>query len=132
MFSLCVIAFNRLVRRGSGFESRWVLIIFSFDCYKLLAVVPSLKQAKTTLRELSLNNNLVDIEIVLEVLKPAESKSGLYFGLYMFLRRFRSFLGGPNGSFCWFLKHVKFLVKTRQSGLPELHRYRKRLKILSI
>ena len=50
----------------------------------------------------------------------------------MFFKKVPVIPEGLNGSFCWFLKHVKFLVKARQSGLPESSRYRKQSKILSI
>ena len=36
------------------------------------------------------------------------------------LRRFRSFLVGTHDSFCRFLKYVKFLVETRQSGFQKI------------
>ena len=36
------------------------------------------------------------------------------------LMSFRSFLVGTHDSFCRFLKYIKFLVETRQSGFPEL------------
>ena len=52
------------------------------------------------------------------------------------LRRFRSFFVGTDGNFCrlyeGFLKHVRFLVVTKQSGFPELSPYRKQSKMQSI
>ena len=47
------------------------------------------------------------------------------------LRKFRSFLVRTNDSFCRFLKHVRFLVKTRQSGLPEFRYNRKQWNMQS-
>ena len=47
------------------------------------------------------------------------------------LRSFQSFLLGAHVSFCQFLKHVKCFVKSRQSGFPELHPYRKQSKMQS-
>ena len=57
---------------------------FQFWLLQAIGSCALFKIAKTTLIELSFNNNLVNIEIVLEVLKPAESKFDLYFWLYMF------------------------------------------------
>ena len=48
------------------------------------------------------------------------------------LMRFRSFLVGTHDSFCRFLKYIKFLVETRQSGFPELRPYRKQSEMQSI
>ena len=83
------------------------------------------------LNELLFNDNLVKIKIVLEVFEHAESKAGLYSGLYLFLKKV-----GTDGNFCrlykGFLKHVRFLVVTRQSGFPELSPYRKQSKMQSI
>ena len=39
------------------------------------------------LNELLFNDNLVKIKIVLEVFEHAESKAGLYSGLYLFLKK---------------------------------------------
>ena len=44
------------------------------------------------LNELLFNDNLVKIKIVLEVFEHAESKAGLYSGLYLFLKKVHSLL----------------------------------------
>ena len=61
--------------------------------------------------ELLFNDNLVKIKIVLEVFEHAESKAGLYSGLYLFLKKVSVIL-------CWnwwqFLPTLWGVFETRQ------------------
>ena len=70
--------------------------------------------------KLSSNDYLVKVNVDLEVFRHVASISGLFFGLSLFLMKVSVSLVGTHDHFCWFLKYIKFLVETRQSGLPEL------------
>ena len=65
------------------------------------------------------------MEVVLEVLGMLSPN----LGYICVLRRFRCFFVGNHDSFCRFLKHVKVLVETSQSGFTKLRPYRQQLEM---
>ena len=63
--------------------------VFSLDmlcCRWLCPLKEGEDNSKVEPNKLKSNNNLVKVMVVLEVFGHAESKSGLYFGLSLFLR----------------------------------------------
>ena len=70
--------------------------IFSYDCYKLLAVLPSLKiedNVWSVPHYLSFNDNLVKIKLCLKRLSMLSLNESI-LGYLCFSRRFRSIIVG--------------------------------------